>query len=82
MIGDFVSTHFSQILAAIAAVVWAIRLEGRVTVNNSEIKHLEKKIESTEKTRIEQRKEDMAAIHATLVELRADVKTLLRQDNK
>lgn len=78
MIGEFLSTHTPQILAAIAAIIWAIRLEGRVNSNGSEIKHLEKKIEATEKTRIEQRKEDMATIHATLIEMKSDIKLLLR----
>lgn len=80
MIGDFISTHSSQLLAAIAAIIWAIRLEGRVNSNGSEIRHLEKKIEDSNKARSEQRKEDMAMLQATLVEMRADIKILLMRD--
>lgn len=71
ILGDF----WAIIAAALGGLVWLVRLEARGLSNEREIKRL-----------WEQRREDMAAAkeareatNATLAEIRADVKALLRK---
>lgn len=72
---DTVREHWAQIVAAVGALVWVLRLEALVRSNSVDITRLR-----------EQRNEDLAAArdarNATnemLREVRADIKTLLRK---
>ena len=71
--GELINEFWAVIGAALAGLVWLVRLESRGLSNEREIKRL-----------WEQRREDMAAAkeareatNATLAEIRADVKALL-----
>lgn len=72
---DILAQFWAIIVAALGGLVWLVRLEARGLSNEREIKRL-----------WEQRREDMAAAkeareatNATLAEIRADVKALLRK---
>jgi len=71
--GELINEFWGVIAAALAGLVWLVRLESRGLANEREIKRL-----------WEQRREDMEAAkeareatNATLAEIRADVKALL-----
>lgn len=69
--------YWQQILAVLAFVVWSVRLEAKVGNNSKETIRLEKKMDSIENSRVEQRKEDMENINSRLVEIKADTKIIL-----
>ena len=79
---DFVIGNWQQILAVLAFVVWAIRLEAKVNQNideaRNEAKRLEKKIDDSEEKRSKQRSEDMASINQALRDIQIDIKMLLK----
>lgn len=78
---DLTKELWGIFLAAVAAVVWLIRLEGKVALNSAAIRRLE-----------QQRHDDMVAareargmtndglrdIRGDLSEIRADIKSLMR----
>jgi len=74
---DVILMYWQQIVAVIAFVVWAIRLESKVKANTSEMQRFEKHIREIENNRKEQRTEDMNQIHDTLVEIQGDIKSIL-----
>jgi hypothetical protein len=78
---EFVITNFQQILAVLAFVVWAVRLEAKVSYLTNETKRVEEKLEDNENKRVIQRAEDMSTIHQALRDIQTDIKLLLR-DNK
>lgn len=65
-------------MAILVAIFWFARLERTVFYNTKEIIRLEKSMDDDKKERKERRAEDMALINSTLVEMRADIKQLLR----
>jgi hypothetical protein len=76
IVAQFFQEYAGYIIAACGAIVWGIRLEGRVTENRNEL----------ERQRI-QRDEDLRSanasrleVHGMLAEMRSDIKTLLRGD--
>jgi hypothetical protein len=79
MVGEFVIQYWQQILAGFAFVVWAIRLEAKVSYLTTETKRVEEKLEDNERKRVVQRAEDMAGIHQALRDIQTDIKQLLRE---
>lgn len=69
--------YWQQIVAVLAFVIWSVRLEAKVGNNSKETIRLEKKMDSIENSRVEQRKEDMENINSRLVEIKADTKIIL-----
>ena len=72
---DLLKEFWAQILAGVAVVVWAVRIESSTKANASDIKRL-----------WQQRAEDLAshkeareATNEMLAEVRADIKELLRK---
>lgn len=76
---EFLFTHWQQILAALAFVIWAVRLEAKVGILTNEVQRLEKKQDDTESKRVLQRAEDMSMIHSALRDIQTDIKLLLRE---
>jgi hypothetical protein len=75
---DWISSYWRQFAAAIAFVVWLVRLEAKAVTNEKEIKRI-----------WQQRKEDMDAAkearqqtNIMLQEIRDDIKDLIRQTAK
>ena len=81
MIEVFLVTYWQQTVAAIAFIVWAIRLEAKVNNNTKETHALKDQMEVVEKHRSDQRKEDMEQIHRTLIEIRADIKQIMLREH-
>lgn len=90
---EVISQYWHQIVAAIVFTVWVIRLEARVFSNSRQTGNLsdqlektehrlEVKIDAIENNRLAQRKEDLSNLHATLHEMKTDIKELLRANGK
>jgi len=75
---DFIKENWYLLTAAVAHLVWLIRLENRANSNSEEVHKLERRLER-------QRDEDLASNRAyrdeikdTLGEIRQDIKMLLK----
>lgn len=67
---------WQYILAAFAALVWFIRLEGRVSENRTELDRQRTQRDEDQRAAQTSRME----VHNMLAEMRADIKALLRAD--
>ena len=74
---NLIVEYWQQIVAVLAFVIWSVRLEAKVGNNTKETIRLEKKMDSIEISRVEQRREDMENINSRLVEIKADTKIIL-----
>jgi hypothetical protein len=90
---EAITHYWQQVVAVLAFVIWAVRLEAKVYSNSTQNEgiskqldkvesRLETKIDEIEKHRLFQRKEDLSNIQSTLAEMRADIKELLRSNAK
>lgn len=74
-IDQFILLYWPIITAALAAVIWAIRLEGRIGKADTAIRALWKQREEDQRGSVQSRSE----VHDSLNELRHDVKQILRE---
>jgi hypothetical protein len=83
---DFILNYWQQIVAVLAFVIWAVRLESKVNQlefkSIAETKRLEDKFDTNESNRVIQRKEDMDSIHTSLRDIQSDVKLILKETRK
>lgn len=73
-IGEFLVRYWPLIGAAVGAVIWAIRLEGRLTKAASDIRALWRQREEDQTSASSSRRE----VHDALNDLQRDVKDILK----
>lgn len=73
-IEEFLLRYWPLIIAAVAVIIWAIRMEGRIGKADTGIRALWKQREEDQRTASTSRGE----VHEALTELRRDVKDILK----
>lgn len=75
---EFLKEYWYLLMAAVAHLVWLVRLENRAKQNSEEIEKLERRIERQRAEDMEANRAHREEIKTTLGEIRQDIKMLLR----